>query len=883
MRPKHWRYTIPLRLRSLLHRRRADQELDEELRDHVEQKTAQYIADGMTPPQARRQALLEVGGVEKRKEECREVRRVNWIQDLAQDLRYGLRMLRKSPGFSTIAILTLALGIGANTAIFSVVNAVLLKPLPYAHPEQLVNIWRTHGQGWVGSISIPDFDDWQSQNTDFEGMSAYTTSRFNLHGESAPQAVEGAAVSPSFFDVMQVTPFIGRGFAKDEDKPGKNQVIVLGYELWVSQFGSDRSLVGKTVQLSGVSYTVVGVAPPNFHFPHPVTALWIPLTPSPAEMERSAHDFLGVGRIKPGVSVAQARAQLNTISARLAKAYSDRDASLGALLVPLKDAAVGNVRSSLLIVFGIVGFVFLIACANVSSYVLSRAESRRCELAIRAALGASRGRLVRQFFTESLALALCGALLAVLTAQWSVAAIVSLASHYFSDPGRIHPDTSVFAFTFGLAALAAVLLSVSVTWHASRVNVHDTLKESAQTVSGARRSLLTQRILIVLQISVACLLLIGASGMIESLAKLSRINPGFNPNHLLVMRVPLPAQKYSPAHPVSLFFNPALQRINALPGVEDAGVITYLPMQSWGTTSNFQVEGQAKLSASDDQPWAEVRAASPDYFRVMGIHLLRGRWFTEGDSPDSPGVAVVNRALVRTYFPHEDALGKRINFVDEHRWATIVGVVDNVRQSGLERDTLPETDLPYSQSFWAYLTGTMSLVVRTKGDPLSLAKPVAQAIYSVDPDQAIYGITTMDDVIAQTQADQRFVLWLLGLFAALAVALSSAGLFGQISHSVGQRTHEIGVRMALGAQRGAVLRLILGQGALLIVAGLVVGLAASLSLTRLLASLLYGLKPAGIVAVLASLILLCAVGLFACYIPARRAMKVDPMVALRYE
>jgi predicted permease len=870
------------RIANLFHHSKLDQQIEAELRTHIEMRTADNIAAGMSPQEARRDALLRFGNRTAMKERVAAVDAHMFLDSLCQDLCYALRMLRKSAGFTAVAVLTLALGIGANTAIFSLVNAVLLEPLPYAHPEQLVNIWRTHGQGWVGSISIPDFDDWQAQNTDFQGMAAYTISRFNLHGESAPQAVEGASVSPNFFDVMQVTPLIGRGFAKDEDEPGKNQVVVLGYELWVSEFGSDRSLVGKTIPLSGTSYTVVGVAPPHFRFPDPVTALWIPLTSSPAELDRTAHDFLSVGRIKPGISVAQAQQQLNTISARLARVYSDADTSLGALLVPLKEATVGRVRSSLLIVFGIVGFVFLIACANVSSYILSRAESRRRELAIRAALGASRGRLVRQFFTESLVLALCGALLAVLTAQWSVAAIVSLASRYFSDPGRIQPDATVFAFTFGLAALAAVLLSVSVAWNAARVNVHETLKENAQTASGARRTLRIQRLLIVLQISVACLLLIGAGGMIESLAKLSRVNPGFNPSHLLVMRVPLSAQKYTPAHPVSLFFDPVLQRIGELPGVENAGVITYLPMQAWGTNSNFEVEGRPKPSDSD-QPWAEVRAVSPDYFRVMGIHLLRGRWFTEGDSPDSSGVVVVNRALVRTYFPHEDPLGKRINFIDEHRWATIVGIVDNVRQSGLESDPLPEADLPYSQSFWAYLTATMSVVVRTKGDPLLLAKPVAQAIYSVDPDQAVYGITTMRDVIAQTQADQRFVLWLLGLFAALAVALSSAGLFGQISHSVGQRTHEIGVRIALGAQRSAVLRMILGQGALLIGVGLTIGLGASLSLTRLLGSLLYGLKPAGFLAVLASLILLCIVGLFACYIPARRAMKVDPMVALRYE
>ncbi|HEU5409564.1 MAG TPA: ABC transporter permease, partial [Candidatus Acidoferrales bacterium] len=773
------------------------------------------------------------------------------------------------------------LGIGANTAIFSVVNTVLIKPLPYPHPEQLVNMWRTHGT-WTGSISVPDFNDWEAQSTDFRGMSLYTAVRFNLRGPNEPQAVEAARVSPNFFDMMQKPLYLGRGFATGEDQAGANHVVVLSYELWQNEFGGDRSLVGKTVQLSGASYTVVGIAAPNFHFPHPVTELWVPLTPLKEQMTRGSHDFAGIARVKPGIAISQAREQLNAISARLAKTYPDTDAQLGALLIPLKDVAVGGIRSSLLIVFAVMGFVFLIACANVSSYVLSRAEARCRELAIRAALGAGRGRLVRQFFAEGLVLALCGALLAALTARWSVQAIVALASLYFSDPGRIRPDATVFAFALGLAALAAVLLSMGVAWNASRVNVHETLKEGAQTASGARRTLVMQNILIVLQLSVACLLLVTAGGMIESLAKLSRLDPGFDPHHVLVMRIPLPPQNNSAAHPAWLSFGPALERIKALPGVTAAAVITYLPMQSWGTNSGFQVQGRAKVAQSE-APWSEVRAISPDYFRVMGIHLLQGRWFNAGDTANSENVLVVNRAFVRKYFPKENVLGQRIDFSDEGHWQTIVGVVDDSHQTGLDTEVLPEADEPCTQASWAYLTQTMSLAVRTEGDPLLLAKSVQQAIYSQDPSQAVYGVKTMDDVVAETEADQRFVLWLLGLFAALAVVLSCTGLFGQVSYAVSQRTHEIGVRMALGAQRDSIAKMILRQGGWLVAAGLAAGVAASFGLTKLMASLLYGVKPAGLVAILASIALLTAVGLLACYLPARRAMKVDPMVALRYE
>jgi len=867
--------------RRFFRRGKWDEERARELASYLETETEENVARGMTREEASRAAHIKLGNATRIREEIYEMNSLGFLETLGRDLRYAVRMLRKSPGFTIIAVLTLALGIGANTAVFSVVDTVLLKPLPYPHPEQLANVWRTHGR-WTGSLSIPDFRDWQAQNTDFQGISAFATARFNLRGASEPQAVEGAYVTANFFSVMQVAPLIGRGFTSDEEEDGQNHVAILGYELWVNQFGGDRAIVGKDIRLSGASYTVIGVAPPGFHYPSPLTSLWVPLTPSPAQMNRGAHDFLAIGRVKAGVSFEQATTQLNTISARLAKSYPDTDKGLGALLIPLKDAAVGRVRSSLLIVFGIVGFIFLIACANVSSYMLSRAESRRRELAIRTALGASRGRLVRQFFAESLALALGGALLAALTARWSVAAIVSLASHYFSDPGRIQLDSEVFVFTFGLATLAAVLLSVGIAWNASRVNVQDTLKEGTQTVAGGRRTIYAQRTLVVLQISAACLLLVGASGMIESLAKLSRINPGFNPSHLLVMRIPLSQTKYSAQHPVSLFLEPVLARIDSLAGVEGAGLITYLPMQSWGTNSGFQVQGKPRVPESE-APWAELRAVSADYFRVMGIHLLEGRWFTESDNTNTAGVIVVNREFVHRYFADKNVVGKRIDFTDEKHWMTIVGVVEDSHQTGLNSKPLPEADLLYSQSQWGFLTGTISLAVRTKGDPLLLAKSVEQVFYSADRDQAVYGVKTMDDVVADTEADQRFVLWLLGLFAALAVALASAGLFGQMSYAVSQRTHEIGIRMALGAQRRTILRMILGQGALLIGLGTAIGLAASFGVTRLIANLIYGLKLADAVAIIGAVLLLAAVGLLACYIPARRATRVDPIVALRHE
>jgi putative ABC transport system permease protein len=744
-----------------------------------------------------------------------------------------------------------------------------------------VEVSRTQGETWSGSVSIPDLRDWQEQNTAFEGICAWKTARLNLRGTSEPETAEGAYVSTNFLDVMRVPPLAGRGFEKDEDTAGRNHVVVLGYDLWINNFGGDRSLVGRNVELNGESYTVVGVMPQGFHYPEPITNLWVPLVPNKEEMGRGEHVFLTIARLKPGVSIEQARTQLSSISARLAKAYPDTDTGLGALLIPLKTVRTSSIRASLLIVFTVVGFVFLIACANVSSFLLSRAATRRREVAVRRALGASRMRLAGQFFVESLLLAVCGATLAAVTARWLVAAIVALGSHYFSDPGRIHPDFTVFAFTKGLAALAAVLVSAAVAWSAPRVDVCETLKEGAHTVAGGRRRIHSQRILVVAQIGAAFLLLIGVGSLVESLMKLSRVHPGFNPDHVLTMRIPLPPEKYSERYPVSLFFHPMLAKVAALPGIESAGVITYLPMQACWTNGTFRIEGKPK-PRQGEEPWAEVRAVSPDYYRAMGIRLLRGRWLGEGDGAGAPDVVVINRAFVSRYFPHQEVLGARIYFTDEGHWATIVGVAEDSRQAGLASDVLPEVDAPYSQVRWNFLTSTMSLSVRTKSDPLSMSKAVAQAIHSVDSGQGVFDVKTMSAIIAETETDRRFVTWLLGLFSVLALALAATGLFGQLSYAVTERTHEIGVRIALGARRGEVLRLVLAQGAKLAAVGMAIGLGASFGLLRFMASLLYAVKPADPSIVASAVVLLAGVTLLACYVPARRATRVDPLVALRY-
>ncbi len=863
-------------------RKRSQGDFAEELQAHLALEEDQLRESGMSEEEAMAGARRNLGNMTQARERFYEAHRWLWLDYLIQDLRYGLRQLRRNPGFAAVAVITLALGIGATTAIFSVVNAVLLKPLPYPHPQQLVEVWRTHGRGWVGSVSIPDLKDWQEQNTVFQGISAYSSARFNLRSKSAPQTVSGAYVSANFFTVMQVAPLLGRGFVQGEDVPGRNHVVVLGYGLWQSRFGGERDLAGQNIRLNGDTYTVVGVMPRGFSYPIAAAQVWLPLTPEPAELRRDAHDFLAVGRVKPGVSIDQARTQLNGVSARLAHAYPETDDGLGALLIPLKSAQVGRIRGSLLILFGVVGFVFLLACADVSVFLLSRAAARRREIAVRLALGASRMRLGRQFFAENLLLAFGGAALAVLTARWSVEGIVALGSRYFSDPGIIRPDDRVLGFTLAVAVLAAVLLTVMVALTAARVNVQETMKEGAQTVAGGRALVRRQRILVIVQIAAALPLIIGAGAMVESLESLSRIDPGFNPNHVLTMQVSLSPVKYNSHHPASALFQPALERIEGLPGVRAAAVITYLPMQQVGTNSRFQVEGRPKLPEADE-PWAEVRAISPDYYRVMEIRLLRGRWFTDADNATSPEVAVVNRTFVNRYFPNEDVLGKQIEFADEQHWATIVGVVMDSRQAGLGLPARPEADIPYTQSHWIYLTSTMSLAVRTSGNPLAMARTVEQAVYSVDPDQGVFGVRTMNSIIGETEAHQQFVMWLLGLFSSLALVLAATGLFGQLSYTVTERTHEIGVRMAFGANRADVVRLVIGQGAKLAVLGMAIGLGASFALLRLVANQLYGVKSASPLVIALAVASLGAATLLACYIPARRATKVDPIVALRYE
>jgi len=861
-------------------RKRMLHDLERDMAEHIAMETQDNIDRGMSPEEAHYAAVRKFGNVARLTEQTREVWSFVRLEQLLQDFRYGARVLRKNAKLTAAVVLTLALGIGANTAVFSIVNAVLLKPLSFSHSEQLVQIWRTHGKGWTGSMSTSDLGDWQRQNSTFTGMAGYAARRLSLQNKSEARAFAAARVSTNFFDVMEAPLAQGRGFTADEATLGHEHVVVLGYDLWVQEFGSDPALVGRDIQISEENYTVIGIAPKGFHYPDRLTQLWVPLAPVGPELRRDAHDFLVIGRLRPGVTLEQATAQLDAISARMAKEYAE-DQELGALLVPLKTAVVGWMRNGLLVAFIVVGFVFLIACAKVATLLLSRAAMRRREIAVRLALGASRGRLLTQFLAEGLLLAFLAAAPAFAATRWTVAGVISVSHNYLavSNPAGVEPR--VAGFTVGIAALAALLISLVVGWGSTRLGVSEVLKENSASVASGRSRIRAQRILVAVQIACAFLLLVGTGALVESFVHLSRIYPGFDSHQVLTMRLPVSAKKYSPRHPLSLLVEPAMARIAALPSVQAAGVITYLPMQAVGTTSDFRFSSHP--ASGQDESWAEVRAVSSGYYRALGIRLLRGRLITPSDSEDAPRVAVVNETFVRRYSPGQEIVGRQISMIDEPQWLTIVGVVEDARQAGRNQPSLPELDLPYQQSTWAYLTATMTLAVRTQKDPLAMTKDLRQAINTVDPAQAVYGITTMEQIVADYEGNRRFALWLLAIFSLLALVLASAGLFAQLSYAVAERTHEIGVRIALGARYRHILYMVLKQGALLAATGMAVGLIASLALLKVIRSLLFGIDPAQPAVIAAAGTALLLIALLACYAPARRAARVDPLTALRHE
>jgi len=885
-------------------RKRMLESLDQEIRDYIEAETQDNIERGMSPEEARYAALRKFGNVTRVKEETREVWSVIWLEQLVQDVRYTARMLRKSPGFTVVAVLTLALGIGANTAIFSVVQAVILQPLPYPQPNRLVMLLeRVRLRNYQNDLNDPspgNFADWRAQNSVFEDVAAIQDKSFNLTGSGEPVRVEGEAVSASLFSLLRVRTTLGRTFNANEDTVGGPHVVVMGYGLWVSRFGADPKILQKSILLDGASYRVIGVMDRSFRFPDPANfhgaaaqadQLWVPIALGPADLANHGSHFLqgALARLKPGATLGQAQVQMDAIAQRLTQEHPNTNEGVGVNVVPLREQLVGNVESELWILLGAVALVLLMVCANVANLLLVRASTRGRELALRIALGAPRMRILRQLFTESVFLALVGGGVGVLFASWGlrvlqgVRALQTLGPSGLPSVGRLAVGTPVLAFSLAASLLAGIIFGMAPTWQIMRCNVQRGLKEGAPE-SDAPSRLSLRDVLVVAEIALGVTVVVGAALLLRSFLLLQQTPLGFDPGGLLTLRVIPRSTQYSQPWQRISFYREALAKIQGAPGVESAGAVSFLPLTFFQASKGFSVEGQPAL-ASGELPMAVYDVVSPGYFETLGVPVLEGRDFSWSDTQQTLPVIVVNEAMAQTYWPNEDPIGKRIKEgrPDETSpWLMVVGVVGNFRHFDVASRPRPTMFFPISQ----LAAGTALLrdwVVRTTGDPLTIAGGVRQAICSLDKDMPISRVQTMEEVRSSAVAQQQFTLLLLGLSAGLALVLASVGLYGVTAYATALRTREIGIRMALGAQRRDVMSLVLFDGAALGFVGVGIGIVAALLLTRLMTVLLYGVRANDPLAFGAVAMLLSVVILVACYIPARRAMRMDPMMALRYE
>jgi putative ABC transport system permease protein len=801
------------------------------------------------------------------------------MQTLFQDLRYAARMLLKTPGFTAIAILTLALGIGANSAIFSVVNAVLLRPLMYKDSEKLIRIYEGLPQGGTGSVSVPNLKDWREQNDVFAEIAAYQWGNFNLAVQDQPERIIGANVSSEFFEVLGTPAQLGRTFQKGEDQAGGNRVVVLSDQLWRKNFGADANLVGKNISIGGENFSVIGIMPPQFKFFS--SQMWVPLVFTEQQLaSRGSHAFNVLGRLKQDRTLAQAREEMTTIARRLEQQYPEQQENRSIKLVPLQEDNVRVIRPALFLLLGAVGLVLLISCTNVANLLLSRAAARRSEIAIRAALGAKRGRLIQQFLTESVLLSLLGGLCGLLLAKWGTDVLVSMATGYLPVMTEISLDWRVLGFTLALSLLTGIIFGLAPALHISKTDLQDAIKDGASGGASRRGSWL-RGLLVVAEVAAALVLLVGAGLLLKSFLHLQRVNPGFRTENVLTMRISLPDGKYKSAGATTGFYRELLDRVAPLPGVEASGVINLLPVLQGGYNGEFTIVGQ-EPDRSGKPPLVEIRTISPDYFRALGVPLVAGREFNARDQETSEPVAIVNQTFARRLIPNQDPLGKYIQD-DKAPGIKIVGVVGDVKQFGLIAPTMPELYTPYTQPPGPGTTQTMSLVVRTTADPEALAPTLRKEVLSVDPAQPVYEVQTMEAVIGKAVSYQRLNMQLLGIFATLAMTLAVIGIYSVMSYQVSQHTREIGIRMALGAQPWHVLRLILRQGLTLTFIGVVLGVAGAFALTRLLGSLLFGVTNTDPITYVVVSLLLIFVALLACIVPARRATKVDPLLALRYQ
>ena len=802
------------------------------------------------------------------------------MDTLLRDIRYGFRSLWKRPGFTLVALIALALGIGANTAIFSLVNAVLVQPLPFRDPDQLVWAWGRFRQGSErASVAPGDFVDYRDQNRTFEQLAAFFSIRFpiNLTGSGEPERLNSSGVTGNYFQAMGVNPELGRTFTLENEKTGNDDVAVLSHQLWQSRFGGDPNIVNKSIVLDGKKSLVLGVMPKEFNFPQG-TEIWVPMNfdKSPEMKQRKAHFLRPVGRLKPGVTIAQAQADTDAIAARLEEQYPQSNEGCSMKLVGLRDQLIGDTRPTLFILLGSVGFVLLIACANVANLLLVRAAARQKEIALRTALGASRWRIVRQMITESVLLALTGGVLGTVLAMWGVDLLIAVSGDNLPPTAQVRIDGTVLGFTLLVSLITGVLFGLAPALRTMRVNLSNSLKEGGRSTGEGVQRNLTRSFLIVAESAVAVVLLIGAGLLIRSLIRLQHTSPGFDSHNVLTMRLDLPEVKYPTSEKTASFFKQLETRIGGLPGVESTGMITELPLSGQPNDIPFFVEGRPP--ATHQSFGADFRYVNTQYFNALHIPLLRGRNFTDLEVTNSANVILISELLAKEAFPNEDPIGHRLAVgMGDLGMFEVIGVVGDVRHRALESEPIPAMYMPSFDRHW------MNLVIRAQGDPGQLAAAVRKEVKAIDPDQPVAAVKPMDDWLAISVSSHRYRTLLLGLFAVIALVLASTGIYGVMSYSVSQRTHEIGVRMALGARRFDVLRLILQQGMALVVLGLIIGILGAIGLTRVMSSVLYEVTPKDPVTFVVVALFLPVVALVACYIPARRATKVDPLVALRYE
>ena len=891
-----WLTELRLRWRALLHRRRLERDLEEELRFHLETRAERQRSLGLESNAALHSARRSFGNPTLYKEQCRDMWTFRWMELLGQDLRYAVRTLRKSPGFTVVAVLTLALGIGANTAIFSVVNAVMLRPLPYPQPERLVELWGNVKRAQVErrGASYPDYSDWRAQSRSFESMAAFTSGNFTLTGVDEPERLSGEFVSQPYFDLLGIRAARGRVFRPEEDQaPQRDLVVTLSDGLWKRRFGGDLAIVGRNILLNGKSYSVIGVMPPGFRGLSDTADIWLPFMLSDSATgfaRRSSRSFAALARLRPGVSLAQAQAEMNGISKRLEQAYPDSNEARGVELSPLLQELFGNLRRPLILLMVAVGFVLLIACTNVANLLLARSEARQREIAVRIALGAGRLRMLHQLITESCLLAFGGAAAGLLLAHFGIRGLMLASPVTF--PSFIRPglDPTVTLFTVGISCLAGLLMGLAPALHVRSGNLHETFQQASNRGTSNRGGRRFRGALVVAEVAFALLLLVGAGLLMRSLQQLAAIRPGFEPARVLTLQVSLPRLTAPPASATPALGAPAdaktvvtaaevLREASRIPSVEAAALGSDAPLAGGESAAFFSAEGQAPMNAQN-RPRAYIHSVTPGFFQALGVRFKAGRTFTQAEMQGEANVVIVSENIAKRFWPGQDATGKRLTPGGGAPWFTIVGVVNEMKYRGLPENPTADPDIfaPLSDRQRSFF-----LLLRTPLEPASLASSLRRILKQAEPGAVVFNVSTVNQLIATANANSRFTGWLMAIFAGTALLLAVIGIYGVMAYSVSRRTQEIGIRVALGAAKSQVVRMVVTSGMVLIGVGLVLGTAAAVALTRLIGTLLYGVEPTDFPTFTAAALTLALVALIACLVPALRACRIHPAAALRNE